>query len=168
MDERCKIYHEMIDELDESYRLMHEYDSMIHDYGTAVLYQAESKIIHLVGEKPGVTAVELSAILKKTPSACSQILRKLRRKGWIEQTRNADNNREYNLNLTPEGWAIYEGHNQFEQRCYKRTYHNLGSFSDEQLMIYVEIQKKLNETFIQDVEESREASVNKKPESSHN
>ena len=50
MDARYTIYHEMIDELDESYRLMHEYDSMIHDYGTAVLYQAESKIIHLVGE----------------------------------------------------------------------------------------------------------------------
>ena len=57
MDARYTIYHEMIDELDESYRLMHEYDSMIHDYGTAVLYQAESKIIHLVGERPGITAV---------------------------------------------------------------------------------------------------------------
>ena len=100
MDARYTIYHEMIDELDESYRLMHEYDSMIHDYGTAVLYQAESKIIHLVGERPGITAVELSAILRKTPSACSQILRKLRQKGWIEQTRNADNNREYNLTLS--------------------------------------------------------------------
>ena len=162
MDARYTIYHEMIDELDESYRLMHEYDSMIHDYGTAVLYQAESKIIHLVGELPGITAVELSAILRKTPSACSQILRKLRQKGWIEQTRNADNNREYNLTLTPEGWAIYEGHNQFEQRCYKRTYKNLEAFSDEQLRIFVEIQKKLNETFVLDVEESRETSANRK------
>ena len=141
MDARYTIYHEMIDELDESYRLMHEYDSMIHDYGTAV---------------------ELSAILRKTPSACSQILRKLRQKGWIEQTRNADNNREYNLTLTPEGWAIYEGHNQFEQRCYKRTYKNLEAFSDEQLRIFVEIQKKLNETFVLDVEESRETSANRK------
>ena len=68
MDARYTIYHEMIDELDESYRLMHEYDSMIHDYGTAVLYQAESKIIHLVGERPGITAVELSAILGKLPA----------------------------------------------------------------------------------------------------
>ena len=46
-----------------------------------------------------------------------------------------------------------------QQRCYKRTYKNLEAFSDEQLRIFVEIQKKLNETFVLDVEESRETSL---------
>ena len=145
----------------ESYRLMHEYDSMIHDYGTAVLYQAESKIIHLVGERPGIKPLNCPQYSGKLPAPVPRFCASSARRGWIEQTRNADNNREYNLTLTPEGWAIYEGHNQFEQRCYKRTYKNLEAFSDEQSRIFVEIQKKLNETFVLDVEESRETSANR-------
>lgn len=152
---RYQLYCELINTLDEGCGLIFEYDSFPHDYGSAVLYQAESRIIHLVGEKPGITATELAGILKKTPSACSQLIRKLRQKGWLEQIRNEHNNREYRLNLTEEGWNIYRGHYKFEQRCYQRSFHNLDGFTDEDLKIYIAIQKKLNETFSMDVEESK-------------
>ena len=62
---RYGLYCEMIEQLDEGCRLINEYDSIPHDYGTATLYQAESQLIHLVGEYPGITAVELASILKK-------------------------------------------------------------------------------------------------------
>lgn len=153
--ERYQLYCDLINMLDEGCSLIMEYDSFPHDYGDAVLYQAESRIIHLVGETPGITATELAGILKKTPSACSQLIRKLRQKGWMEQIRNENNNREYRLNLTEEGWNIYKGHYKFEQRCYLRSFHNLDGFSDEDLNVYMAIQKKLNESFAIDVEESR-------------
>lgn len=155
MNDRYQLYCEMINQLDESCRLIVEYDSIPHDYGTATLYQAESQIIHLVGKRPGITAAEIAAILKKTPSACSQAIRKLRRKEWVEQIRNEENNREYQLFLTKSGWKIYEEHDQFETECYKRSYENLSGFSDEDLETYLAIQKKLNETFILDVNESK-------------
>lgn len=155
MNRRYKLYQEMISVLDEAFELMVEYDSLPHDYGSATLYQAESKLIHLTGSMPGITASELAARLKKTTSACSQIVKKLRQKGWIEQTRNEKNNREYNLFLTEEGKKIFQDHEQFESRCYMRTYKELEEFGEEDFRIYMAIQRKMNKSFALDVEESR-------------
>lgn len=80
IDERYELYCKMLDELDESCRLIIDYDSVPHNYESATLYQAESQIIHQVGHRPGITANEIAAIFKKTPSACSQLIRKLRKK----------------------------------------------------------------------------------------
>jgi len=154
-ERRYEIYCEMIDQLDEGTRLINEYDALPHDYGAAVMYQAESQIIHLVGRNPGITASEIAVILKKTPSACSQLIRKMRKKEWIGQVRNEENNREYQLFLTESGKTIFEDHNRFEERCYRRSFENLSEFSDEELRTYIAIQKKLNETFAMDVEESK-------------
>ena len=79
-DTRSQLFNQLLDSLNESFSLMEEYDAVPHDYGAAVLYQAESQIIHLVGHQPGITASELATILRKTPSACSQLIRKLRKK----------------------------------------------------------------------------------------
>ena len=152
-EERYGLYLEMIERLDEGCRLIMEYDSIPHDYGTETMYQAESQIIHLVGKNPGIRAAELAVLLKKTPSACSQLIRRLRAKAWIKQVRREDNNREYQLNLTETGWKIYEEHDQFEKRCYKRSFDNLAEFSEEDFKTYIAIQRRLNETFAMDVEE---------------
>ena len=71
-----------------------------------------------------------------------------------------DNNREYNLYLTEEGQKIYNYHLKFEEACYRRTMRMLDSFTEEELEIYVRIQKKLNDSFKLDVEESRKLQVN--------
>lgn len=162
-DERYQLYCEMIDQLDRGVHLINEYDAVPHDYGSAVMYQAESKIIQLVGKHPGIKASEMAAAFRKTPSACSQLIRKLRNKGWICQVRNEENNREYRLYLTEEGIRIYEDHESFEQRCYQRSFQNLSSFSEEAFKVYISIQQKLNETFAMDVEESR-ANRSQQPE----
>ncbi len=154
-DTRYELYCQMLDSFDEGCRLVQEYDSVPHDYGAAILYQAESQIIHLVGHQPGITASEIAAAFHKTPSACSQLIRKLRKKGWLLQKRNHDNNREYQLYLTDEGKEIYEDHDLFEKRCLERSFHNLSSFSKEEFKIYLSIQNKLNETFAMDVKESK-------------
>jgi len=153
---RYKMYKEMINYLDQGCQLINDYDSMPHDYGNAILYQAEAQLIRIVGAKPGITAGEIASLLYKTSSACSQLVRRLRKKGWIEQTRNPENNRIYNLTLTDEGWDIFKGHEKFEKRCYLRSYENLSEFSDDDFQKYIQIQKKLNETFTIDVEESKQ------------
>lgn len=154
IDERYDLYCKLLYELDEGCRLIVNYDSVPHNYGSATLYQAESQIIHLVGHRPGITASEIAAISKKTPSACSQLIRKLRKKELITQKRNKENNREYQLYLTENGVKIFEDHDRFEKRCYQRSYQNLSSFSEDDFKIYIAIQRKLNETFAMDVEES--------------
>ena len=154
IDKRYELYCKLLDELDEGCRLIIDYDSVPHNYGSATLYQAESQIIHLVGHQPGITASEIATIFKKTPSACSQLIRKLRKKELITQKRNKENNREYQLYLTENGVKIFEDHDKFEKRCYQRSYQNLSGFSEDDFKTYIAIQQKLNETFAMDVEES--------------
>lgn len=104
---------------------------------------------------PGITAREIAEVFKKTPSACFQLIRKLREKGWISQILNTENHREYRLFLTDSGKKIFRDHDAFEQRCYQRSFHRLDGFSEEDFKTYIAIQKCLNESFALDVEESR-------------
>ena len=70
---------------DTAYDLMSEYDSLPHSYGENVLYQAEAHLIDRIALHPGVTVTDLANMVRKTPSACSQLVRRLRDKGWVEQ-----------------------------------------------------------------------------------
>ena len=63
---------------DTAYDLMSEYDSLPHSYGENVLYQAEAHLIDRIALHPGVTVTDLANMVRKTPSACSQLVRKLR------------------------------------------------------------------------------------------
>lgn len=141
---------------DEAYDLMYEYDSLPHRYGAHILYQSEAHIIDLIGEHPEITVTELAAILKKTPSACSQIVRKLRAKGWVEQVRNAENNRIYNLYLTESGKQVYQAHTAFNQSCQEATFRLLDTFSTQELKHHLQVQQKLNEAYQSDIQHSKE------------
>ena len=134
---RYLIYCDIMKELKETYELMREYDGLPHDYGNVVLYQSEAHLIQCIGQHTGITVTEASKILKKTKSACSQMVKKLVGKNWVRQERNKQNNREYKLYLTDE-------HNSQE----------LFDFTDEELKKYIQIQQKMNELIKLDVERS--------------
>lgn len=143
-------------EQDIAYDLMCEYDALPHHYGDNILYQAEGHIIDLIALHPGITITDLAGILKKTTSACSQLVRKMRNKGWIEQSRNENNNRQFNLKLTESGQKVYEDHAAFSKNCQDITFQLLDSFSNEDLKRHLAVQKALNEAYRGDVQRSRE------------
>lgn len=147
---------ELLDAFDEGCKHVEDYNSMLHDYNGTILYQAESQFIKKVGENPGITITELSEFFDKTTSACSQLMYRMKQKGFLYQRRNEKNNREYNLYLTEAGEAFYHIHKAFEERCYRRTAEMLCIFSPEELDTYLRIQQKMNESFLLDVAESRE------------
>lgn len=139
----------------QAYDLMCEYDAMPHRYGECMLYQAEAHMIDLIALYPGITAADLASILRKTPSACSQTLRKLREKGLVEQLRNAENNRQYKLQLTESGQALYRDHAAFSADCQQRTFDRLAEFTEEELALYLRVQQRINEAYADDVLRSR-------------
>ncbi len=151
---RYELFLSIMDEMDRAYDLMEEYDSLPHQYGDYTLYQAESHMIESIGRNAGITITRLAEKSGKTRSACCQMVKKLRDKKWVEQRRNEKNNREYNLYLTEEGMKIYKNHAEFDLRCYNRNFEGLEPFRYEELKKYLEIQKKINESFQKDVEES--------------
>lgn len=141
---------------DEAFDLMEEYDSLPHHYGENILYQAEAIIVDLIAAHPGITITDLGNILHKTPSACSQIVRKLREKGWVEQSRNKDNNRQYNLTLTVSGVSLYQDHVAFTRNCQNIMFQLLSGFSDDELENFIRVQDKIIEAYQGDVKRSRD------------
>lgn len=160
--ERYQMFEKLLASFDEGLLRADEYDALLHDYNGVVLYQTESKVIQYVGETPGITAADLTKPMGITASAVSQIIKKLRKKGWILQKKNEDNYREYNLYLTQEGEEIYDLHEAFEKRCYDRTYHMLDGCSMEDMAVYIAIQERMNQAFEIDVEESRQLQASMK------
>lgn len=150
------IFHEIWQAQNAAYDLMSEYDSLPHYYGSVVLYQAEAYIVNLVGQNPGITVTQLAEILNKTTSACSQIVRKLKAKGFVAQIRNPGNNRLYNLELTKEGAEVFQAHISFNQECQQKTFDLLKDFTDEELLVHLRVQKRLNEAYQDDVKRSKE------------
>lgn len=141
---------------DQAYDLMHEYDCLPHHYGEDVLYQAEGELVALIGASPDTTITDLALLLKKTPSACSQIVRKLREKGLVEQIRNPENNRQFQLQLTRDGHKVYQDHAEFNRACQRETFQKLAGFTQEELDAHWRVQERLNEAYAQDVRQSRE------------
>ncbi len=155
MDNKYKLFCEAMDTLDQGVNLINEYDSMLHDYGGEIMFQAESQLIKAIGNTPGITASELARKFNKSTSAYSQLIRKLKKKQWIIQNRNEDNNREYKLSLSEAGKKIYEKHQAFEEDCYNRAFYMLVDINEEDLDKYIKIQKRLNDAFTLDVNESK-------------
>ena len=149
-----ELYLQIMDGLEKSCRLMAAYDEMPHEYGDSILYQVESHTIERIGITPGITSSELSAGMNKTPSASSQIIRKLRKKGLVFQKRNKDNNREYNLFLTDYGWRIYKAHAAVDEECGRRKLKQLSVFSEEELRTYFKIHNVIYEGFEADVRQA--------------
>ena len=87
-------------------------------------------------------------------SACSQLIRKLKAKGWVVQERNPDNSREYHLFLTDDGKTIFEKHRAFLRKiAIRRTFEMLASVTEEELASASNV--LLNKAFAMDVQESR-------------
>lgn len=150
---REEIFNQIWSEQDQAYELMTEYDSMPHKYREdVVLYQAEGEFVDAVAMHPNITITELSEILKKTPSACSQLVRKLKVKGIVDQIRNVQNNREYYLQLTPFGDKVFESHVAFTKACREKMRKMLEKYSKEELMIALSVQQTINEAYRDDVE----------------
>ena len=156
MDTREELLAQIWDAQDEAYDLMAEYDSLPHHYGADVLYQAEAYIVNRIGQTLDITITELAEVLKKTPSACSQIVRKLVDKGFVMQTRNAQNKRIYNLRLTADGERVYQDHISFNKNCQRITFDMLAEFRDEELETCLRVQRRINEAYRGDVQRSKE------------
>lgn len=153
---RSDILQEIWKAQDEAYSLMSEYDSLPHHYGEDTLYQAEGEIVNLIALHPGITVTDLGEILKRTVSACSQIVRKLRAKGLVEQTRNPENNRLYNLALTESGKKVYQARQAFNLECQEITFELLEGFTEEELAAHLRVQQVLNQAYQGDIRRSRE------------
>lgn len=147
MDSRKSTVMKAIHTLFEGHQLLTEYEGIRHSFEEITLYPAESHVVQAIGRLPGTTVTDLSVALKKTPSACCQIVRKLRAKGLVLQKRSEDNNRIYYLHLTELGWKVFRSHEAYDAICLEREIQYLERFTKEELETYIRIQEQLNLAF---------------------
>ncbi len=136
---------------DEAYNLMRAYDDIPHNYGEYSLFQVEGEFIDIIGENHGITMTEIAELLGKTPSACSQIVRKLRKKEMVVQVRDELNNRRFKLLLTELGKKVYEGHQLFTKECKDYFTECLEDFSEEELEKFLAVQRRINQSYERDI-----------------
>lgn len=156
ISKRNDLYQSIWDLQDVAYDLMTEYDGIPHYYGDEFMYHTEGQVLDLIAQNPGITVTDIADITKKTTSACSQLVRKLKDRGCVEQIRNEKNNRKYNLTLTTAGEKVYEERKIFNQKCQKIMNSMLAEFSEEELKHHIRVQQKINEVYRGDIERSKE------------
>lgn len=155
-DNKRNLLNNLLAVLDESVELINMYDEIPLNYAGRQFYQAETHTIQQIGRQPGITVSEIAENMGKTISACSQIIKKLKAGGAVIQTRNKQNNRQYNLELTDYGWQIFSEHESLDNECYENYVQILKNISVDQLETAITIQTILRDAFKLDVERSLE------------
>lgn len=150
-DKKYKLFLRAIEAFDIGYDLAFEYDSVPHYICGEILYQAEAHVVQYIGQHEKSTTTELAAATKKTPSACSQIIKKLIKKELVQQRRNPQNKREFFLELTAHGWEIFQAHELFDSECFHSNFLHIQYITEEQLETYIQVQNTINAAFEENV-----------------
>ena len=129
-------------------------DILTSQDGRSYYYYLGSRDFELPELKLLVDSVQSSKFI--TDKKSGQLIKKLVTKGLVEQIRNEDNKRVYNLKLTSDGERVYKDHIEFNKMCQKITFDMLNEFSDEELMIHTKIQRMINQSYANDVSRSKE------------
>ena len=144
----CELYESM----ERGSLLIRKYNTLPRNYFGHQLFPAETHMLQHIGRHPEITTWQLAAAMKKTPSAVSQLVKKLKQHGVLMVKQNPANNRESFLCLNEEGWKIYEAHEALDERMMSRFSSALQDFSAEDIERCICIQEILNKKFAENLQ----------------
>lgn len=101
-------------------RVIHKYmknEEIRRSYGTdSLLTRKEIHTIQLIGDYPGMNLCTLAAHHGVTKGAASQMVGRLREKGFLERRTSESSLAEIALNLTAKGQQAFQGHWDYHSR----------------------------------------------------
>ena len=115
----------------------------------AVINQPDSAVIP---EEPA-TLYALCEALGVTKSAASQMVGKLKQKGFIKKEKASNNDKEILAYLTDTGWEAFADHKEFHERHLKTLTKRLDDFPDNQLAIAAAVLATVETTVDDRIEE---------------
>jgi DNA-binding MarR family transcriptional regulator len=74
---------------------------------------SEAHMIQAIGDNPLTTVTETALRFGVSKSAASQLVEKLREKGYVEKSPSPHSNKEIQLSLTEAGWHGHHAHERF-------------------------------------------------------
>lgn len=96
------------------------------------LFLSEIHTIQAIGMTKENNIRTIAEILGVTPSAASQTVTRLKKKGFVKKVRGIKNEKEVSLVLTPAGKIAYDNHEKTHRQMYERIAGRLGELTDEE------------------------------------
>jgi DNA-binding MarR family transcriptional regulator len=88
----------------------------------------EAHMIQAIGDTPDATVTEMAARFGVSKSAASQLIERLREKGYVEKAPAPCSNKELRLTLTPSGWNGYRAHERLHGEDMERLCRCVDAF----------------------------------------
>lgn len=99
-----------------------------------VISTREAHTIELIGNNEGLSVTRMATRFGITPSAASQMVTKLVRRGFVGKRPAPHSNKEFELFLTPSGREGYRAHEEFHGKDMVHLLEQLESFSQRQIV----------------------------------
>lgn len=146
------ICYNLYEAMEKGSQLIGRYNALPRNYDGCSFFPVETHTLQKIGQKEPVTTKQLADDMQKTPSAISQIVKKLNAHGVIELTKNSLNNRETFISLNEKGRKIYLAHEALDRAMMENFAKALHLFSKNDLEKSLQIQLQLNEKFAENLQ----------------
>nr|WP_319376520.1 MarR family transcriptional regulator [uncultured Methanoregula sp.] len=113
---------------------MNVMESIPRDFGVDdPLFLSEIHTIQAIGNTPENNVRIIAEILGVTPSAASQVITKLTKRGLVRKIRGVRNEKEVSLELTGQGLIAFKNHEQVHAQVQTRITERIGDLNKEEL-----------------------------------
>ena len=132
--EKTEIFHSFMEKIKYFDRILDRQQSVPRYYGTELLlYSSEVDLLEAIGANEPITATELARMKISTPSAISQIVKKLDGKNLLVKDTQEGNRKNIYLRLSDEGRRIYGFSCRQQTRVYQAYMRELSDYTAEDI-----------------------------------
>lgn len=151
------VCYRLYEAMEKGSQLIGRYNALPRSYEGYELFPVETHTLQKIGQLEPVTTKQLADDMEKTPSAVSQIVKKLKVHGLVKLTKNPQNNRETFISLNETGRKIYLAHELLDSDMMEKFAVTLHDFPKNDLEKCIRIQQRLNEKFAENLQKLQES-----------
>ncbi|MFA5237205.1 MAG: MarR family transcriptional regulator [Methanoregula sp.] len=108
-------------------------ENMPRDFGVEKpLFLSEIHTIQAIGNTKENNVRIIADVLGVTPSAASQMITRLMKKGLVKKIRGVKNEKEVALELTDAGLVAFNCHEEIHDRMFERIAERIGDLNDDE------------------------------------
>jgi DNA-binding MarR family transcriptional regulator len=121
------------------------------------LFLSEVHTIQAIGDTPENNVRIIAGILGVTPSAASQAITRLTRRGLVRKIRGVRNEKEVSLELTADGLSAYNAHEEIHAQVYARIAERIGSLDEQERATIARVFSAFESVYDERIDELTEA-----------
>jgi len=133
---------------------MNVMENLPRDFGVDVrLHLSEIHAIQAIGTTPENNIRTIADILGVTPSAASQAITRLTKRGLVKKVRGLRNEKEVTLELTEKGQTAFQNHEQIHAEMYEQIASRIGPLNEKELEVLDRVFSAMESVYDQRIRE---------------